>query len=492
MESEKNARVCILGAGTAGMAAAYALKNKDFKVIVVDKQAILGGTAVNAWVETWIEGINPPYLNDIFKQISSLTVEDINRSWLPSNFALKGKGGKNLFVPHEQLSAIYLKDMKESINIELLCGYRFQDALINNNRIEYIRVVSIDASEVIKISACFFIDCSGGELCRYHGIKDMDYFVGEDPYSRFEEPLMVHTVKYSMVNYDYLNEPSLFFKVGTVEKIESARPISIEKQNKIDSHVDYIYNGYYTERWINPMTGMNISGNSVINLGEDAAYKMAKSHIHSYWEFICQEIERRKERKNPSDNELYGYASIAESYVNMFPLSDIESCAEMLGIRETYRIHCMYMTTEHDLSKSILEEALDDNIACGSHGLDFHVYGNLNASKVSEFNSFKLQPSGISYRSLIPKRFSNVLVAGKAFGASHIALSARRVNKDMAQLGWAAGNAIRICLEQNKEDTYLSPQEISLLQSDSYTHFAKNVDYLKTICDEKKVRLVHK
>lgn len=71
MIKEKKWNVCIIGAGTAGIGAAYALANynlsdgEKMNVILVEPYPILGGTAVNAWVQTWIEGINPPYLEKI-------------------------------------------------------------------------------------------------------------------------------------------------------------------------------------------------------------------------------------------------------------------------------------------------------------------------------------------------------------------------------------------------------------------------------------------
>lgn len=53
------------------MAAAYALKYLGDDLIIVEQQPKLGGTATQAWVQQWIEGINPPYFATLFKELEA-------------------------------------------------------------------------------------------------------------------------------------------------------------------------------------------------------------------------------------------------------------------------------------------------------------------------------------------------------------------------------------------------------------------------------------
>lgn len=474
---KKGADVCIVGGGTAGMAAAYALKDYNCKVILIEKQLTLGGTATNAWVETWIEGVVPSYLENILK-IMKFSPEDIQKSFLPTKYACEGKGGKALNLSHEKLSSIYLQHMKESENIELLLGYTFQNACIGEKRIDKVCVVNVaDPSDKIEIESRFFIDCSGdGILACYNGELDVDFYLGEDPYERFEESLAPQKYVCPSDRHKMLNEPSLFFQVDKIKDVTvdtKVVPSVVDEKYRINPSVDYLYNGYVGGHWVNPLTGMNISGWPVIELGEERVYQMAVASIAGYWNFICKEIPKRIETKKP----LYGYSASTPS------LQPNGLYAPMLGIREGRRVCCEYMLREIDLTRTISSTSLGRNIACGSHEIDFHVYGSLNFERIANFNQNKIRPSGIPYECLIPKRFDNTLIACRAYGASHIALAARRVNKDMAQLGWAAGNAIKMCLDDSLSNT--RDVNVSTLQGDEYTGFKSAVQKLENTLDEK-------
>lgn len=310
----------------------------------------------------------------------------------------------------------------------------FLDASIQDRKVKSIRVQNtIDNEDILEISASYFIDASGdGILATYDGVLNKDYYQGEDPYSRFGEDLLSNTDLSDEVLVKQLNEPSLFFQVTESDVKNENIYSTVLPLNRISPNSAFLYDGYNNGNWVNPMTGMNISGWAVLNLDRECVYTMAVEQIDNYWEFIRQEVVRRKRDGKP----LYGYS---DKVLTQRPNGVY---APMLGVRESRRTVCDYMLRQQDLAKLIRSSDLGRNIACGSHEIDFHVYGSLTFDKVNAFNEEKLCPSGIPYDCLIPVRFDNVLVACRAYGASHIALAARRVNKDMAQLGWAAGNAV--------------------------------------------------
>ncbi len=460
-------QICIIGAGTAGMAAAYALKDSEYDVVLVEKQSTLGGTAVNAWVDTWIEGIMPPYLITIFRELG-ISEDKIMGSILPDKFARKGKGGIGLYAPHAKLAAIYERDMVNATNLHFFCGYKLQDVYIKDRRVKSIHIVNVaNANDVLEINASFFIDCSGGaNLACYNGIIDVDFYQGEDPYERFEESLMPKKYPLGQDRTKILNEPSLFFNVDRDGEQQKVYP-PVDAKYRINPTDIFIYDGYNGGHWVNPMTGFNISGWAVLELGEEKVYKMAVEQIAGYWDFICREVPRRIKMKEP----IYGFK---ERDIVQAPTGRY---APMLGIRESRRVVCDYMLKQEDLMQLISSSDLGRNIACGSHDIDFHLYGSLSYSDVRVFNVNCIRPSGIPYDCLIPIRFDNVLVAGKSYGASHIALAARRVNKDMAQLGWAAGNAIKWCLQNVKPN--VRDVNVSDLQSENYTSFKESIKYME-------------
>lgn len=474
--------VCIIGGGTSGMAAAYALKGSGYQVVLIEKQKEFGGTATNAWVDSWIEGITPPYLETILEKTWLINIQSIRKAWLPVRYS-KDKGVRGFSIPHDRLANSYRRDMDAASNIVTMSGYTFKGANLQDRKVKSIFVSETSTPSVeIEIKADFFIDCSGsGILGCYGGKIDVDFYQGEDPYERFEESLIPKNNLTSEQRHMILNEPSLFFQVqernNSVEKTENVAAgfllTSIDDKFKIIPHSDYLFDGYNTGAWVNPMTGMNISGGAVIELGEEKVYEIAANSIFDYWNFVRSEVQERIANHKP----LYGFnQSTLDCYFEGIH-------APMLGVREGRRVCCEYMLRQSDLEELITSSDIKSYIACGSHLVDFHVYGSLDFSAVSNFNKTKLRPSGIPYECLIPKRFDNILVACRAFGASHIALAARRVNRDMAQLGWAAGNAIKICMHDNLTNT--REVDVATLQKDDYTGFRSAVAVLETMLDPK-------
>ena len=467
---ETNYDVCIIGAGSAGMAAAYALRNvkEQLKVLVVEPYETLGGTAVNAWVQTWSQGITPRYLKDILIRYG-YRAEQIDNSILPERYS--GIKGGNLFINKDCLAKIYLSDMKASDNITLLTSHSLvrvkdmKDGLINSVEVED------SMHQKITISARFFIDSSGdGVLCRLAcPIENEDYFMGEDPYERFKEPLMKN-IKWDR---NVMNEPSLLYGVGAnapsdknllskITSVYTTKEGIIEKPKYIN-HDGCTYGSY-----LNPLTGMGFAGAEVL-ADYNKVYKEAKElRQYEHWKYIKLNLEQQFLLKKKN------WASYDVEQRNW---NHTGVCAPMLGVRESYRVNCEYMLRQQDLVDRINPKSLNDFIACGTETVDLHIYGNLYWKAVADFNE-TVQPTGIPYRCLIPKKLKNVFIACRAFGASHIALAARRVNKDMAQLGWAAGNAIRICC--NEKLTDVRCVNVSILQGKEYTGFAENVELMHT------------
>ena len=131
------------------------------------------------------------------------------------------------------------------------------------------------------------------------------------------------------------------------------------------------------------------------------------------------------------------FCPIAFSEFQYYRLSWI---APLLGVRESNRIVCNYMMTEHDLLAGLSKQQHPDIIAINDHAVDRHGEGG-GCYEVSE-------PHGIPYRSLVVKGFSNLLVACRASGFSSIAASSCRLSRIMMQLGQAAGNAVALAKQQ--------------------------------------------
>ncbi len=125
-----------------------------------------------------------------------------------------------------------------------------------------------------------------------------------------------------------------------------------------------------------------------------------------------------------------------------------------IGVRESRRITGQYVLNEDDLMKG---NRFDDAIATGCWYLDLHP----NKTTVGSANDFapeKVQPApyDIPYRSLLPQKIENLLVAGRCHSATRGAHASTRVTVTAMAMGEAAGVAAAMAVKGNT-----SVQEIS-------------------------------
>ena len=133
----------------------------------------------------------------------------------------------------------------------------------------------------------------------------------------------------------------------------------------------------------------------------------------------------------------------------------------MLAIREGYRAKCDYMVTQTDIERKITSADLADShtVALSSWYCDIHNADSVNASNVA--------PSwlnGVPYEALIPINYTNVLVACRGVGASHVGAAAFRLIRTMLSIGYAAGRAVRMAREGWLDD--VRDIDVSALQAD--------------------------
>lgn len=118
-----------------------------------------------------------------------------------------------------------------------------------------------------------------------------------------------------------------------------------------------------------------------------------------------------------------------------------------IGIRETRRIEGHYVLTEEDILKN---RRFDDAIATGCWYLDRHPNETtLNTANKGE----KIQPKpyDIPYRTLLPQKIDNLLVAGRCHSATPAASSSTRVTATAMALGQAAGYAAALATRNNTD-----------------------------------------
>jgi len=127
------------------------------------------------------------------------------------------------------------------------------------------------------------------------------------------------------------------------------------------------------------------------------------------------------------------------------------SAAPYIGVRETRRIVGQHVLHEDEIMAT---KPFEDAIATGCWYLDQHP----NKVTLGSANAVPKQqpaPYDIPYRSLVPQKVGNLLVAGRCHSTTRLAQSSTRVTVTAMALGEAAAVAAALSLEGN-----VSPQKL--------------------------------
>ena len=163
-------------------------------------------------------------------------------------------------------------------------------------------------------------------------------------------------------------------------------------------------------------------------------------------------------RKRMKEYEYY-YTHYLEGYEN----AKLLSTADVLGIRETRRIVCDYMARKDDYMNY---RVFEDEIGRYCYPIDVHAHtigedegmGDIYAKGYPKGKSY-----GISYRSIIPQKLMNVLVAGRCIGAEREMMGSMRVMPCCFITGMAAGTAAALA---NRNGVAVRKIDIKQLQTD--------------------------
>lgn len=139
------------------------------------------------------------------------------------------------------------------------------------------------------------------------------------------------------------------------------------------------------------------------------------------------------------------------NYVPGFQNAYFTKTAPFLGIRETRRIKGQYVMTQEDVLSC---RHFDDAIAVASYPIDIHRPEDNGCTLIWCGDCYD-----IPYRSLVPQKVVNLLVAGRSISCTHEAMGAIRVMATCMAMGEAAGRAARISARGNR-----APSEIDVAE----------------------------
>ncbi|WP_127108295.1 FAD-dependent oxidoreductase [Pararhodobacter zhoushanensis] len=140
------------------------------------------------------------------------------------------------------------------------------------------------------------------------------------------------------------------------------------------------------------------------------------------------------------------------NYVPGFEQAYFTKTAPFLGIRETRRIKGQYVMTQDDVLSC---RHFDDAIAVASYPIDIHRPEDNGCTLIWCGDCYD-----IPYRSLVPQKVENLLVAGRSISCTHEAMGAIRVMATCMAMGEAAGRAARISARGNRPPSEIDVAEL--------------------------------
>lgn len=419
-------KVLIIGGGSSGVGAAYRAAKLGADVTLVESGACLGGTSTLGGINCWEPGIASFGLNRILyekMQHQHLAVS-VGKTVHPyTRESHIGLNGVNPDFPYEstlkradlswdKVARVHFEPvaMAESMTeclsesgVRILTSSEYIGALTENDRITGAVIRNMKTGEEYPVTCDVLIDATADAVVfRNLGLKTR---FGEDSKSEFGEPSAPEKAN------PVVNGVSLCFRVAKgdtgaevpewVYKTEAAD--WIEKGQLPASNVNAYPNGDLN---FNPLPLMQ--GAEYFGLSADQRLKSLTARLYLYWEWMKRE-----------------HGHNGWHIVDIFPRA---------GVRESWRCITLDTTTEHDLRKGYLNQG-NDIIALADHILDTHGQRSIELRLPNTVT----MPYGVKIGSLISKEYSNLLVAGRCAGFSHMAASSCRLTRTMMDIGEAAG-----------------------------------------------------
>lgn len=435
--------VTVAGGGTAGAVAAIASARMGASTIVVEQFGFLGGSETAALVVPMM----PNHING--KPLVRGISQEIQERLMKLGYAAVDKNGNNGWFNPEMLKFV-LEEMVIESGAKILYYTFVEDVVMEKNEIKGIVIVNKSGRQVIYSK--IVIDATGdGDIAALAGVP-------------FE----------SGRKEDGLNQPmSLRFLVGNVNIEKLCKFL---KENDSRSYIDPPLLEFAMvpgKNW--PLEKYFMEGvKEGILEEEDIVYFQAFSipGMPGVIAFNCPRIIGNFKGFNAdhlTEALIQGRKRIRRIFeflrrkIPGFEDSYIAQVAPMVGVRESRRIVGEYILTKEDYFNA---RKFEDAISRNRYPIDIH----LPAKEFKEKTLEKGEYHEIPYRSIVPVKVDNLIVACRALSADFEAHSAIRIQPNMRAIGQAAGVAAALCVKKGIKPRELDGKELRkiLVQQGAY------------------------
>jgi hypothetical protein len=435
--------VLVAGGGVAGVSAAASAARSGLKTLLLESQISLGGLATNGLVT----GVAGMIEGNCKEWLDRLDAEGylLKRPHLPTIDPEKGK--------------FALENMLLETGAKLLYGTYVIDAAVKNNNIK--EVICHTKSGRMAVSAGIFIDTTGdADVAAYAGVP---YNIGSPEFKGLN---MSTTMSFRLANVNLLTygeaTKKWMAKESAGNKIRTKMSLIAELEEQAVKNSD-LPSFIFPTALIYPVPQTP---------QDDADICIMTTHSFNTHNTDVEDLTRQIIEQH---RQIVLMEKFFKKYVPGFEKCRVSGVANMHGIRDSRRIIGEYILKDEDV---VCAKKFEDGIAKFPEFFDTHHptsaklgfirHVHLKESKApavcrpaqcdSEMHPFGI-PGGyearvnpleyceIPYRSLVPLKINNLLVAGRCVSAEFNAIAAVRVIAPSMSTGQAAAIAAGLCLK---------------------------------------------
>jgi len=401
--------VLVCGAGCAGVAAALAAARSGARVLLVEKAPFAGGIITSVGLP-YFDGI--ANIRDHRIVVRGIALELLSKSGVCKPDA-KRTDKHNPTIPNTFEFKLLLDSLlQHEKTLQTLFNTFVCDVETRGDRIETVRVANKDG--LVTIRPRVVVDCTGdGDVAAWAGAP-------------FEQSTEVQPL-------------TLHFRIGRVKKTpdlsKNCRAALVQAQAA--GELPHFYGPGVMFLFADDevyVHGVRVPANPTDAADLSRAEMQGRRDAHAMFTAWKKHV--------PGFEQSY--------FIEAYP---------WIGVRESRRLLGEYVLTEEDLMKG---RRFDDAIATGCWYLDLHP-NKTTLGSANDFQPEKVQPDpyDIPYRSLLPRKVANLLVAGRCHSATRGAHASTRVTVTAMATGEAAGVAAALAVAKSKSPVELPGQQIS-------------------------------
>jgi hypothetical protein len=392
----------VVGGGLTGVAAAVSAAREGLTVLLVEKSGCLGGAISNCLVYPFMPYWTKPYWGEAAK----------NKKYLSEGIFKEMKERHDKYVTdckdHEfnsEYFKIVLDDMTTEAGVNVLFHSVLADVKKQGEKITAIEIIA--KSQRITVEGDFFVDATGdGDLFYLAGC---DFQLGRESDGLCQP--MTTCFRMSGVDLDLFTEERP--KLQEIYKEKQAKgEITNPRENIL------VFFGVGEDV-------LHFNSTRVIKLDPTDPFDVSRAEV----------IARR---------QVHELVSFLKEHSKAFDESALISIAVNIGIRESRKLKGVHILTADEIINCT---QFEDSIALCNYDIDIH---NPSGTGTSHRFFGDGEYYTIPYRSLLPKEYNNLLVAGRCLSATHEAQASVRIMPTCACLGQAAGTAVAVAFKSDK------------------------------------------